>query len=62
MTEEIKPSHVKDVYWLFAERKVGEYPEYTARAGKWLIFVSAYNLDSTDSSRLVGDSWQLSHK
>ncbi|OGG73230.1 hypothetical protein A3A38_02455 [Candidatus Kaiserbacteria bacterium RIFCSPLOWO2_01_FULL_53_17] len=31
-------------YWTYAQSKNGEYPEHTSRGGKWLIFVSAYNL------------------
>lgn len=33
-------------YWVYAQRKNGEYPEHTSRGGKWLIFVSAYNLST----------------
>ena len=35
-----------DDYWVYAHRKHGEYPEYTSRGGKWLIFVSSLNLDA----------------
>ena len=34
-------------YWVYAQRKKGEYPEHTSRGGKWLIFVSGYNLNKT---------------
>ena len=30
--------------WVYAQRKVGEYPEHTSRGGKWLIFVSGHSL------------------
>lgn len=33
-----------DGYWMYAQRKAGEYPEHSSRGGKWLIFVSSYNL------------------
>jgi len=33
-----------DDYWIYAQRKNGEYPEHTSRGGKWLIFVSSHNL------------------
>ena len=46
---ERKPSKEKPEYWLFAERKVGSYPEHTERGGKWLIFVP---------SDAVDDLWQ----
>ena len=28
--------------WVYARRKVGEYPGHTSRGGKWLIFVSSH--------------------
>lgn len=31
-------------YWVYAQRKNGEYPEHTSRGGKWLIFMNSYNL------------------
>lgn len=39
------PSKTTNAYWLYAKRKVGIYPEYTIRGGKWLIFVSDRNVD-----------------
>lgn len=33
------PSEVTDVYWIYADRKYGEYPKPTGKSGKWLIFV-----------------------
>ena len=33
-----KPSEVTEVYWIYASRKKGEYPNSTPRSGKWLIF------------------------
>lgn len=49
-------------YWMYAERKTGEYPEHTSRGGKWLIFVRVYNLNkswlkvktATEKGRLGG--------
>ena len=40
------PSKTTDVYWIYAERKVGKYPELTPCRGKWLIFVNPRRLDS----------------
>ncbi|RLI69082.1 MAG: hypothetical protein DRP02_11335 [Candidatus Gerdarchaeota archaeon] len=40
-----KPSEVRDVYWLYAKRKKGNYPAYTPRGGKWLIFVHVKEID-----------------
>src|SRR3989344_3916595 len=42
----LNPSDVNDVYWIYAERKVGKYPESTASSGKWLIFVNPERLDT----------------
>ncbi|MGA2139018.1 MAG: putative phosphothreonine lyase domain-containing protein [Verrucomicrobiia bacterium] len=42
---ESKPSTEKCEYWLFAERKLGSYPEHTDRGGKWLIFVPSDAVD-----------------
>lgn len=39
------PSNVSNVYWLFAEREIGDYPCDTSRSGKWLIFVPEDNVD-----------------
>jgi hypothetical protein len=40
-----KPSQVTDAFWLFAERKVGEYPAHTERGGKWLVFLPPSQID-----------------
>lgn len=40
-----RPSRVKDRYWLFAHRQQGTYPPAGARSGKWLVFVSAGQVD-----------------
>lgn len=42
---ERQPTKEKREYWLFAERKVGSYPEHTDRGGKWLIFVPSDAVD-----------------
>lgn len=39
------PSEVTDVYWIYAGRKTGNYPEPTIHSGKWLIFVSPERID-----------------
>lgn len=47
-----------------SERKIGEYPEPAFNSGKWLIFVSIYNLDriwskiktATEQGRLGAES------
>ncbi|MBI5243625.1 MAG: DUF1917 domain-containing protein [Elusimicrobia bacterium] len=39
------PSQSTDAYWVFAERKTGQYPEATDRSGKWLIFVPLGKID-----------------
>jgi len=41
----MKPSGIKDVYWLHTERRIGTYPQHTAKGGKWLVFVSAADVD-----------------
>ncbi|MBU2573155.1 MAG: DUF1917 domain-containing protein [Elusimicrobia bacterium] len=58
-----KLSQITDAYWIYAERKTGQYPEATDRSGKWLIFVPLQNIDAvweriktaTEEGRL-GDS------
>ena len=42
---ESKPSRVTHEYWLYAERKSGDYPEAVARSGKWLIFAPISRID-----------------
>jgi len=62
--EDANPSEVADVYWLYAERKKGRYPEPTPRAGKWLIFAPLDSLDevwakikeATEEGELGGSS------
>jgi hypothetical protein len=39
------PSEVTDVYWLYAERENGGYPEHTENGGKWLVFVPMSEID-----------------
>jgi hypothetical protein len=64
---EPQPStHARD-YWLFAQRRKGEYPGYTERGGKWLIFVSEAEVDATwatiqraTKDGLLGDSAKVS--
>ena len=41
-----KPSEVTDRYWLYAERKIGNYPKPTKNCGKWLIFVPIIQVDA----------------
>jgi hypothetical protein len=43
----LKPSEVKDDFWIFARSKAGNYPKHTSRGGKWLIFVPVGRIDST---------------
>lgn len=45
MFPDTKPSEVTDVYWIYAKRKTGKYPESTERSGKWLIFVDVKDVD-----------------
>src|SRR5262249_15095683 len=40
-----KPSDVTDKYWLYARRTTGTYPVATENSGKWLVFVSAEQVD-----------------
>jgi hypothetical protein len=44
MTDNRKPSEVTDVYWLYAR---GYRSKKNSMAGKWLLFVSVKNIDST---------------
>ncbi|MFZ2975411.1 MAG: putative phosphothreonine lyase domain-containing protein [Candidatus Moraniibacteriota bacterium] len=34
-----------NAYWIYAENKSNKYPEHTRYGGKWLLFVSAYNVN-----------------
>ncbi len=45
-SENPKPSEVTNLYWLYAERKKGTYPEHSENGGKWLIFVPLTLVDS----------------
>lgn len=40
-----KPSEITEVYWIYAERRKGKYPESTLRSGKWLVFVDKKDVD-----------------
>lgn len=39
------PSQVTEVYWIFADRKKGNYPKPTPKSGKWMIFVPVKDID-----------------
>jgi hypothetical protein len=43
--ENCNPSKVTNVYWIYATRLKGEYPEFGENSGKWLIFA---NIDAVD--------------
>lgn len=40
-----KPSTVTDVYWIYAYRKKGNYPQPSDNCGKWLVFVPDKEVD-----------------
>jgi hypothetical protein len=40
-----RPSKVSDEYWLYAERKKGNYPTATPNSGKWLVFAPISQID-----------------
>lgn len=40
-----KPSEVTRGYWIFANRRSGDYPRQTSNNGKWLVFVPIAQLD-----------------
>jgi len=44
-SREPRPSQVKHEYWLYAERKSGDYPKATTNSGKWLIFAPISQID-----------------
>ena len=44
------PSQIIDVYWLYAQRKVGSYPASTENCGKWLIFSPVAEIDAVWST------------
>jgi hypothetical protein len=41
------PSTYAREYWLWAEREKGEYPAFSERSGKWLLFVADAQVDAT---------------
>src|SRR3989339_1469745 len=43
-SQKLPTKNIRDC-WIYAERKVGDYPEHTARGGKWLVFVGNHNVD-----------------
>jgi hypothetical protein len=63
LSSEPMPSQITHEYWLYAERKSGQYPKATAKSGKWLVFVPISQVDdvwakikhATEDGRL-GDS------
>ena len=63
LSSESVPSQITEEYWLYAERKRGQYPKATTRSGKWLVFVPVSQVDevwakiryATEDGRL-GDS------
>jgi hypothetical protein len=40
-----RPSTHNRGYWIFADRRAGEYPEGTERRGKWMVFVPVARVD-----------------
>lgn len=42
---DLPPSQVTDAWFLFADRKLGDYPRSTVRSGKWLLFVPNERID-----------------
>lgn len=46
-SDEMLPSQVTDRYWVYAYRKIGDYPMDTENSGKWLVFVKLSDLDET---------------
>lgn len=43
--DERNPSEESESPWIYAHRKVGEYPSATKRNGKWLVFVPLDEVD-----------------
>ncbi|EQD61657.1 protein containing DUF1917 [mine drainage metagenome] len=43
--KEASPSTLTGVYWIYAKRKVGKYPEPTERSGKWCIYTNRKYVD-----------------
>jgi hypothetical protein len=62
--DDLLPSEVTKVYWLYAKRKKGNYPNHTRNGGKWLIFVDIKEVDvvwmkiksATEDGLLGGES------
>lgn len=60
--QDAKPSQTTDVFWIYAERLKGSYPELGEKGGKWLVFVPIAELDrawakikqATEEGRLGG--------
>jgi hypothetical protein len=40
-----QPSTCVTAYWLYADRRLGNYPEHTLHGGKWMIFVPLGEID-----------------
>ncbi|SFI36696.1 putative phosphothreonine lyase domain-containg protein [Nitrosomonas sp. Nm34] len=60
LSQILQPSQVTDIYWIRAERQIGEYPPSTERGGKWLIFVPIENLDETwEKIRIATENGEL---
>ena len=62
-TLELMPSQATRAYWIYATRRIGNYPESTERSGKWLIFVPMQRIDDVwrrikraTEQGLLGDS------
>ena len=61
---ESNPTEVTDVYWLYATRQIGNYPDATQRSGKWLVFATVDQIDevwkkikkATEEGKLGGSS------
>lgn len=41
-----QPSHEGDVYWIYASREKGRYPQANDNSGKWLIFAPPIKIDA----------------
>lgn len=40
------PSKTYEAYWIYAERKIGTYPQTTDRGGKYLLFIPVAHIDN----------------
>ena len=62
--DDLSPSEVHEVYWLYARNRTGNYPSPTPRSGKWLLFVPKTDIDkvwarvkeATETGRLGADA------